>query len=118
MSAEALPPDMERLLRRALSPVDPPAELAVRVERTLEALTDLAADELEGWELSAMRDPRNWARPVAATVVGTTAGTALVLLRARQRSRRRKLAGVGALERAGHAVQDVAGEALKLLRRR
>ena len=26
-------------------------------------LTELAADELEAWELVAMRDPRNWAAP-------------------------------------------------------
>ena len=31
-----------------------------------------------------MRDPRNWARPVAAAVVGATAGAALVVLRVAQ----------------------------------
>ncbi len=47
----------------------------------------MAADELEAWELSAMRDPRNWVRPAAALVVGgTAAGAALVLLRARRRA--------------------------------
>ena len=46
----------------------------------------MAADELEAWELSAMRDPRNWVRPAAALVVGGTAGAALVLLRARRRA--------------------------------
>ena len=44
----------------------------------------MAADELEAWELSAMRDPRNWVRPAAALVVGGTAGAGLVLLRARR----------------------------------
>ena len=34
----------------------------------------MAADELEAWELSAMRDPRNWVRPAAAVVAGSAAG--------------------------------------------
>jgi hypothetical protein len=78
-------PNLEGLLRRALAPVEPPAELALRLEDTLTSLTELAVEELEGWELSAMRDPRNWVRPAAALVVGTGAGLALVLLRARRR---------------------------------
>jgi hypothetical protein len=80
-------PNLEGLLRRALAPVDPPADLALRLEDTLTSLTELAVEELEGWELSAMRDPRNWVRPAAAVVVGTGAGMALVLLRARRRGR-------------------------------
>jgi hypothetical protein len=78
-------PNLEGLLRRALAPVEPPAELALRLEDTLTSLTELAVEELEGWELSAMRDPRNWVRPAAALVVGSGAGLALVLLRARRR---------------------------------
>ena len=78
-------PNLESLLRRALPPVDPPEALALRLEDTLRSLTELAVEELEGWELSAMRDPRNWVRPAAALVVGTGAGMALVLLRARRR---------------------------------
>jgi hypothetical protein len=72
-------------LRRALAPVEPPEDLAQRLEGTLTSITELAAGELEAWELSAMRDPRNWVRPAAAVVVGGTAGVALVLLRARRR---------------------------------
>jgi hypothetical protein len=78
-------PHLEGLLRRALAPVEPPDDLALRLEETLTNLTELAAEELEGWELSAMRDPRNWVRPAAAIVVGTGAGLALVVLRARRR---------------------------------
>lgn len=78
-------PNFEGLLRRALAPVEPPEGLALRLEDTLTSITELAAEELEGWELSAMRDPRNWVRPAAAVVVGTGAGLALVLLRARRR---------------------------------
>ncbi|HEX3432918.1 MAG TPA: hypothetical protein VHT25_02530 [Solirubrobacteraceae bacterium] len=78
--------NFEGLLREALAPVEPPEDLVLRLEGTLTTITELAADELEAWELSAMRDPRNWARPAAAIVAGGAAGTALVLLRARRRS--------------------------------
>ena len=60
----------ESLLREALAPVEPPEDLVERLEGTLTSITEMAADELEAWELSAMRDPRNWARPAAALVVG------------------------------------------------
>jgi hypothetical protein len=80
-------PNFEGLLRQALAPVDPPEDLVQRLESTLTSITELAAGELEAWELSAMRDPRNWVRPAAAVVVGGTAGVALVILRARQRIR-------------------------------
>jgi hypothetical protein len=82
--SEALP-NFEGLLREALAPVEPPEDLIERLEGTLMTITELAADELEAWELSAMRDPRNWIRPAAAIVAGGAAGTALVLLRARRR---------------------------------
>ncbi|MGN6166703.1 MAG: hypothetical protein ACTHQQ_00835, partial [Solirubrobacteraceae bacterium] len=74
--------DFEALLREALSPVDPPEDLTARMEVTLVNLTELAQEELEAWELSAMRDPRNWGRPAAALVLGSGAGAALLLLRA------------------------------------
>jgi hypothetical protein len=78
-------PNFEGLLRQALAPVEPPEDLTQRLEDTLTNLTELAAGELEAWELSSMRDPRNWVRPAAALVVGGTAGIALVALRARRR---------------------------------
>jgi hypothetical protein len=59
-------PNFEGLLREALAPVEPPADLVERLESTLTSITEMAADELEAWELSAMRDPRNWVRPAAA----------------------------------------------------
>jgi hypothetical protein len=112
MSAAA---DFEALLREALSPVEPPADLVQRLTLTLVNLTELAQDELESWELSAMRDPRNWVRPAAAAVVGTTAGAALVLLRVRARHRARK-AGSGSLrELAGLTIQDIAEETRRVL---
>ncbi len=82
--------DFEALLREAFAPVEPSADLADRLELALINLTELAHDELEAWELSAMRNPRNWARPVAAAIVGASAGTALVVLRVRSRHRARK----------------------------
>jgi hypothetical protein len=94
-------PNLESLLRRALAPVEPPADLVGRVEETLTNLTELAAEELEGWELSAMRDPRNWARPVAAVVVGGAAGAALVALRVRRRARLGSVAGVAPGQHSG-----------------
>jgi hypothetical protein len=89
-------PNLEGLLRRALAPVDPPDDLSLRLEETLTSLTELAAEELEGWELSAMRDPRNWVRPAAALVVGAGAGLALVVLRARRRGGRQGAAPASA----------------------
>ena len=115
MMSESAEFEFEVLLRRALAPVEPPSDMSERLETTLANLTELAADELEAWELGAMRDPRNWVRPVAATVVGTTAGAALVLLRARSRAKRRR--PDNALDAAEKALRDVFGEARKLLER-
>jgi len=108
-------PDFEALLREALVPVDPPADLAQRLELTLVNLTELAQDELEAWELSTMRDPRNWARPAAAAVVGATAGTALVVLRVRSRHRSRKQQSANLLELAERTLHDFAEEARRIL---
>lgn len=107
--------DFEALLRRALAPVDPPADLADRLETTLSNIADLAADELEAWELAAMKDPRNWARPAAAVVVGTAAGAALLVLRARQQQRRRAQESGGLLGLAERTMRDATGEARRLL---
>jgi hypothetical protein len=109
--------DVERLLRQALSPVEPPEDLAARLDSTLSNLTDLAAEELDAWELGAMRDPRNWVRPVAAGVVGATAGTALVVLRVRANSKKRRAASANPLEYAEQTLRAAADEARKLLDR-
>jgi hypothetical protein len=108
-------PDFEALLREALAPVDPPADLAQRLELTLVNLTELAQDELESWELSAMRDPRNWVRPAAAVVVGVSAGTALVVLRVRARHKARTPQGANLIERAQRTVHDIAEETRRVL---
>jgi len=62
-----------------------------------------------------MRDPRNWARPAAAAVVGASAGTALVLLRVRSRHRHRKQESGNLLELAKRTVKDLAEEARRVL---
>ena len=68
--------DVEGLLNDALRPMEPPERLSGRLEDTLSAVTQAAAEELSDWaeelsdsELSALRDPRNWVRPVVATGV-------------------------------------------------
>jgi hypothetical protein len=80
--------DIETLLRTALAPVEPSATLSERLDTRLTELTAVAFDELADWELAAMRDPRNWGRPVAAVVIGGTAAAALVLVRAQRRSKK------------------------------
>jgi hypothetical protein len=107
--------DFESLLRQALSPVEPPADLVARLEQTLVSLTELAQDELDSWELSAMRNPRNWARPAAAAVVGVSAGSALVALRVRARHRARRQQSSSLLELAGRTFHDAADEARRIL---
>jgi hypothetical protein len=109
--------EFEALLREALTPVDPPADLAERMELTLVNLTELAQEELESWELSTMRDPRNWARPAAAAVVGATAGTALVMLRVRSRHRVRQQQSGNLVELAERTIKDIAEEARRILPR-
>jgi hypothetical protein len=115
--SEAAP--IEHLLREALAPVEPPEDLALRLESTLRSITELAAEELQEWELSAMRDPRNWVRPAAAVVAGGAAGTALVLLRARRRAHAEVSHG-GGLDGARQAVErtlrDVGRETRSRLR--
>ena len=98
MSDHAAPDNFEDIIRRALAPVDPPADLPARLETTLRTLTELAADELEGWELSSMRDPRNWVRPVAAIAVGTAAGAGLIVLGWRRQHRRQRNVRAAAIE--------------------
>ena len=105
---------LEHLLRSALVPVDPPEALSDRLERTLSGLTEAAAEELADLDPAAMRDPRNWGRPAAAVVVGTMAGGALVLVRARQRQRKREASGLKALEKS---VREAAVDLERRLRR-
>jgi hypothetical protein len=92
--------EIVRLLEAALTPVEPPASLSDQLEERLAEVQAAALEELADWELGAMRDPRNWARPAAAVAVGTAAGAALVVMRARrkQRSRLKRLTDQGRRE--------------------
>ena len=95
MAAEPSP-DVETLLRSALRPIEPPENLAGRVEETLSAVTEAAAEELSAWaeelsesELRSLRGPRNWVRPAAAIAAGGIAAGGLVLVELRRRGTKR-----------------------------
>ena len=103
--------EVERLLEYALVPVEPPGDLTDRLERRLLELTDAAVDELAGWDPSALRDPRRWARLIGAGVVAVGAGGGLILVRAR---RQRDARGLRAVQRG---VREVATEVRSRLRR-
>ncbi|MGH2871867.1 MAG: hypothetical protein ACRDL5_05340 [Solirubrobacteraceae bacterium] len=107
--------DFEALLREALAPVEPPEGLAARMESALVSLAELAQEELDLWELSAMRDPRNWIRPAVAVIVGAGAGTALVVLRVRSRHRTRRQQTSGLMDLAKGTIHDIAHEARRVL---
>jgi hypothetical protein len=96
--------DVEALLSDALRPIEPPERLSSRVEDTLSAITAAAAEELSGWaeelseaEMRALRDPRNWVRPVVAVGVGSVATGALVVMELRRRSKQQSESGLKAL---------------------
>jgi hypothetical protein len=106
--------EVERLLHHALAPVEPPGALSERLERRLTDLTGAAMDELADWDPRALRDPRRWARYVVAGAVAGGAGGALVLVRARQKHRKREARGLRAIERG---MREVAGDARRRLGR-
>jgi len=109
--------DFETRLKQALAPVDPPVDLEQRLELTLGEIVELAADELEAWELTAFRDPRNWvriARPAAAIVIGTGAAVGLVVLRTQRRRHRRRAQSRGALDLVDRTLRDFGREALRV----
>lgn len=95
------PGEVEALLRSALQPIDPPESLTSRVEDTLSAVTQAAAEELSAWaeqlsesELKALRDPRNWVRPAAAMAAGSVAGGALLVIEMRRRRKPSRVSGL------------------------
>src|SRR3954453_18778109 len=115
--SEPVFPDIEARLRAALAPVDPPAHLQQRLEQTLDSLVELAADEIEAWELGAIRDPRNWPRAAlapAAIVVGTRAAAGLVVLRTQRKRHRRRAQSHSARDLAARTLRDAAREARKV----
>jgi hypothetical protein len=107
--------NVEALLREALTPVEPPVRLNEQLESTLTLLAEAAQEELDGWELAAMRDPRNWVRPAVAVTVTATAGTGLVLLRVRARQKARRGESSTLMEFAEQTLHDIAEEARRVL---
>jgi hypothetical protein len=86
--------DVEALLGDVLKPIEPPERLSGRIENTFTALSSAAATELSDWaeelsdsEMRALREPRNWVRPVVAVGVGGVATGALVLFELRRRGK-------------------------------
>ena len=55
------------------------------------------AEELSESELRALRDPRNWVRPVVAVGAGGAAAGALVVLELRRRGRQQAKGGLRSL---------------------
>jgi hypothetical protein len=111
-------PRIMRMLEHALAPIEPPASFVDQLESRLadvEAAALEALEEMTDWELDAMRDPRNWVRPVAALAVGTAAGTALVVLGLR-RNRRRRPGLRGLAEQSGQTLSGAMSSARSLIR--
>jgi hypothetical protein len=110
--------DFETMLRQALAPVDPPEALEARVETTLGSLVEMAAEELDSWELSAISDPKNWprmGRPAAAVVVGGAAAVGLVLVRTQRQRHRRREQSANVADLAARTLRDARREARRLL---
>ena len=113
MAAEQ-PRDVESLLRSALRPIEPPEKLSGRVEETLNAVTEAAAEELSAWaeelsdsELRSLRDPRNWVRPAAAIAAGGIAAGGLVIVELRRRKRPSRLSELaGQVSEIADQVRD------------
>ena len=70
-------------------------------------------DELAEFDPSAIRDPRRWARLVAAGVVAGGAGGALILVRARQKHRRQEAHGLRAIQKGMREVSADVRDRLK-----
>jgi hypothetical protein len=113
--------DVESLLRSALRPIEPPEKLSGRVEETLNAITEAAAEELSAWaeelsesELRSLRKPRNWVRPAAAIAAGSVAAGGLVLVELRRRSANRP----GLVSGLADQVSDIADQVRDQVRNR
>ena len=85
------------------------------MEQTLGSIVEAAADELESWELTAMHDPRNWARPAAAAVVGGAAAVGLVVVRTQRKRHKRRAQSANVLDLAERTLRDLGHEARRLL---
>jgi hypothetical protein len=114
--------DVESLLRSALRPIEPPEKLSGRVEETLSAVTEAAAEELSAWaeelsesELRSLRDPRNWVRPAAAIAAGGIAAGGLVIVELRRRGGGKRSVRLSGL---ADQVSDIADQVRDQVRNR
>jgi hypothetical protein len=120
MTSEAQPArsagtQIVQLLETALAPVEPRASFSDELESRLASVQAAALEELADWELAAMRDPRNWARPVAALAVGGAAGAALLVVRMR-RSRKDRSGIRGIADQGRRELAGALAEARALIR--
>ena len=76
---------------------------------------EAAADELEGWELAVMKDPRNWIPTATAVGVGSAAAVGLALVRTQRKRHGRRAASDNVIELAENTVKDLAKEAGKII---
>jgi hypothetical protein len=107
--------DFENLLRQAFAPIEPPKELEERLENRLVSILEVATEELEAWELSSIKDPRNIVRPVVAIGAGTAAGIGLAIVRTQRKRHKRREAATDPLDLVDRTLRDLAHEAGKLL---
>ncbi len=77
--------NIESLLEQAFTPVEPPVDMADRLESTLVSISKGAAEDLSEWELASIDDPRTWVKPAVAVVAGSVAVAALYALRTKNR---------------------------------
>jgi hypothetical protein len=106
-----------RMLERAFASVEPPDSFVDQLESRLadvEAAAMEALGELSDWELDAMRDPRNWVRPVAAAAIGSGAAVGLVLVRTQRRRHKRRKESDSAVDLLGRTMRDLAREARRV----
>lgn len=107
---------IESVLNRAFAPVEPPARMYDEIQTRLQDISHSAAEELADWELAAMSDPRNWARPAVALAAGTAAAGALVIFGLRHRKHDDD-AGAAAVKALTDALGDAAEGAREEIRR-
>ena len=107
--------DFEALLRRALAPVDPPEDLAVRLERHARR-ADRGAPPTSSRRGSSARCAirATGSGPAAAIVVGASAGTALVSCVRAAPARQVALEADDVFDPAEQTLRDLASEARKL----
>ena len=105
----------ESLLREAFQPIEPREDLEERLEQRFTEIALSAVDDLQGWELAAMRDPRTWLPTATAAGVGGVAAIGLVLVRTQRRRHKRRAVSDNMLELAEHTVRDLGREAGKVI---